>query len=149
MKEKTLSIVVPHTKNGKPHIIVCCLSKMGDHGRRWNSVGFPSCCPHREAFFAKRQIYKKPFESGALSEVPVVGDFQIQFFFSREFLGPAKMVGSKEFVFFACICIYVYDYIITYVYICTYIYIFKGYRPCRRPQIGSLKPMAAFVAETH
>ena len=27
--------------------------------------------------------------------------------------------------------------------------LFKGYRPCRRPQIGSLKPMAAFVAETH
>ena len=26
--------------------------------------------------------------------------------------------------------------------------LFKGYRPCRRPQIGSLKPMAAFVAET-
>ena len=30
---------------------------------------------------------------------------------------------------------------------CTRCLIFKGYRPCRRPQIGSLKPMAAFVGK--
>lgn len=92
------------------------------NGGPWQTLKlcwFSKLLPHREAFFAKRQIYKKPFESGALSEVPVVGAFQIQFFFSREFLGPAKMVVShaEEYVWLYNYSIYIYNEILLYVYI--------------------------------